>query len=40
MANKVAELMENKGIKFLKGYVPVDAIEREEKGENVIEVHY
>eukprot|EP00828_Plagiopyla_frontata_P015823 TRINITY_DN2052_c0_g3_i1.p1 TRINITY_DN2052_c0_g3~~TRINITY_DN2052_c0_g3_i1.p1 ORF type:complete len:399 (-),score=75.97 TRINITY_DN2052_c0_g3_i1:203-1399(-) len=40
MANKIAEILVNKGIRFLKGYIPLDALEKETKGEKVIEVHY
>lgn len=38
MANKIGEILENKGIKFLKGFIPVDAKEKEVNGEKMIEV--
>ena len=38
MANKVGEILENKGVTFLKGFIPVDAKEIEVNGEKMIEV--
>ena len=40
MANKIAELLENKGIRFLKGFIPIATKEIDVNGEQMIEVSY